>query len=90
MNGLVELTNDYGWTLTARHAALDTELAQHEADPEAAYADQLAAMERGAPGFFPCDSPAEYREYERWRVAKSKRHVHNSVVELTASGQEQI
>lgn len=88
--GLVELKNDWGWTLTERHAELDTQLTQHEADPEAAYARELAAIERGAPGFFPYDSPAEYLEHKRWWNVHLKRYMRNSVVELTARGQEQI
>ena len=51
--GLVELTNDYGWILTDRYAEPDTELAQHEADPEAAYARELAAIVARGSGLFP-------------------------------------
>ena len=67
-DGLVELSSWGRGTLTERYAALDTALAEHEADPEAAYADVLAAIDRGVPGFFPYDSPAKYLDYKRWAV----------------------
>ena len=86
--GLIELENDWRVPLTKRLAALDAERAQLEADPEAAYAKQRAAIDRGAPGFFPFTSAAEYLPFQRRMIARRRRGCRHTVAVLTTNGRE--
>ena len=83
LRGLVELENDYGYTLTQRLAVVNEDLAQHERDPEAAY---RLAQEAG--GFFPFDDAAEYLKWHRFDAEKRKRHCRIQRVRLTPQGFE--
>lgn len=87
--GLVELTNDWGRTLTDYYAAIDEELAAQERDPEAAFAAVLAAI-AGAPGFFPYETAEEYLASERRRIARLRRGKPMRAVCLTPQGRELV
>ena len=90
-DGFVELTNDWNpdRTLTERHAKLDTELAQHEADPEADYASLLAKIACGTvPALYDRGSSAAHLEHTRRQIESQKRHLRNNTVVLTAGGLE--
>jgi DNA-binding MarR family transcriptional regulator len=89
--GYVELENNYGRTLTSVHAALDAELARHEADPLAAYEEKRAALAAGAPMFFPFASPAEWLEGHRQQIERLRRPgLRCTFARLTPKGAERL
>ncbi len=88
--GLVELLNDWGDTLTEYYAAIDNKLAAQERDPDAAFAVVLDAVRRGAPGFFPYTTAADWIEDQRRAAAKLKRSKPTRTVCLTAQGRELV
>ena len=88
--GLVELTNDWGWALTEHYAAVDEQLAAHERDPDAVFANQLAAIARGVPGFFPFATAGEYLAFARRSAAKRKRGKPMRYVSLTPQGRDLV
>ena len=87
-SGLVELENTEGHTLTERLAALDAELAEHEANPEAEYEEALEAVSRGVPVFLARGSADGLLENHRREVAREKRHLRRTAAVLTPQGQE--
>ncbi len=88
--GLVELKSDWGVTLSDRLHELEVELAAHEGDVDGAYADILAAVARGTPGFFACGSADEYLQHHRRLVSRRKRHIRSTSVELSMRGREYV
>lgn len=84
--GLVELTTDWGTTLTEHHAEIDDTLAAQERDPEAAFAEELDAVRRGVPGFLPYTTADEWLGYQRSAAARRKRGKPMRVVCLTSEG----
>ena len=80
--------NTEGHPLTERLAALDAELAEHEANPEAEYEEALEAVSRGVPVFLARGSADGLLENHRREVAREKRHLRSTAAVLTPQGQE--
>ncbi len=85
--GLVELEDVRRRTLTERHAVLDAELGNLEANFESKYAEILAGIiARRVPACFGRGSADGYLEYERRRITREKRSCQSSVAVLTPLG----
>lgn len=83
--GIVELENDYGYTLTRQIEAIETTLAKQEQDPENVY-----RKARAQGGFFPFADATEYLESCRVGTQSRKRHRRIQWVRLTNKGREAL